>query len=408
MRHDERKIGRAWRHALVAGLLIGWATLGHAADWPQWRGAQVDGISVEKLSADATPAIAWTRDVGIGYAAATVVGDRVYIAGWRDGKDTIWCLNAADGSPVWQHSYTIGRYNKMHEGGPAATPAVDGDRVYTLSRDARLICLDAKTGKPRWGKELKKEFGVSEPDWAFSGSPVILPGNSNALLIDVGKIIAFNKNTGQTLWQTADYGAAYSTPVAFAHGGKRFLATFPKHGLVVLDAATGREIAKHGWRTDYGVNAATPIVVEGSKAARIFVTSGYNTGCAMLEFDGAGLRVAWENREIRGQMATPVLIGEHLYGFDESQLKCVEFATGNRVWAERGLGKGAICAAGDTLVIQSDSGEIVLAAADPKGYRPLAKIKAHDGKNSWVMPVVANGRVYAKSPSGTLAAIDVK
>jgi outer membrane protein assembly factor BamB len=387
---------------LAAALGVGGAAF--AADWPQWRGSGVDGIAQQQLDGRSL-AVAWSRDVGIGYSAATVAGDRAYIMGWRGGKDTIWCLDAATGNPVWQHSYDIGRYNKMHEGGPAATPAVDDGRVYTLSRDGRLICLDARTGKVLWGKELKREFGVSEPDWSFSGSPVI---EDRMLLIDVGKVIAFDKTTGRTLWQTSDYGSAYSTPVAFNHGGKRFLATFPKQGLVILDAATGREIAQHRWRTDYGVNAATPIVREGSDATRIFITSGYNTGCALMAFDGRALSLVWENREIRGQMATPVLIGDHLYGFDESQLKCVEFATGQRVWSERGLGKGAIAAAGNTLVIQAEDGHVLLAAADPAAYREITRIRAFDGNRSWVMPVVANGRVFAKSPTGMLVALDVK
>lgn len=402
----------AWslRSALIAASLV---TAAHADDWPQWRGGAVDGIADVKLPAKPRLDVAWTRDVGIGYSTVAVVGDRAYTAGWLDGQDNIWCLNAADGKVIWQHRYPIARYNKMHEGGPAATPAVHDGRVFSLARDGRLFALDAADGKPVWTKDLAKELGVREPDWAFSGSPVVAEGK---LLIDVGRVLALDPKTGKVLWKTDDFGAAYSTPVPFTRQGRKLLATFPRKGLTILDFSTGVVIAQYGWRTDYGVNAATPIIVPGSagKPDRIFVTSGYNTGCAMLEFDGKDLRVAWENREIRGQMATPVLIGDHLYGFDENQLKCVAVATGEAVWsrdvekAVRSFGKGALAAAGDMLVVQTDSGKVVLAKASPQGFDPVAQVQAFNGRNVWVMPTVAAGRILARSPQGTLAAITVK
>lgn len=390
------------RTVLALACVLAAATTAWAADWPQWRGPNVDGIGRDALPAGQPRlSVAWTASIGVGYAAATVADGRVYTAGWSNGRDTIFCFDADTGKQVWTHSYPCGRSNKMHEGGPAATPAVHDGRVYTLSREGQMFCLDAASGKVVWEKNLARELSVRSPEWDFSGSPVVDRGR---LLIDIGMILAIEPSTGRIIWQSDDYGAAYSTPVAFEQGGKRYLAVFPRSGLVILDAGSGREIARHRWETSYGVNAATPIVHDG----RIFITSGYNTGCALLAFNGRGLAVLWESREMRGQMATPVLIGEHLYGFDESQLKCMAWSTGERAWAHRGLGKGAIAAAGQTLVIQSEDGDIILAPATPAGYREIARVKAFDARRCWVMPTVANGRIFARSPEGALAAIDIQ
>ena len=86
------------------------------------------------------------------------------------------------------------------------------------------FCLDADDGKPRWDRRLPGEFGVSIPQWGFAGSPVVL---GDALLVDVGRIIALDKMTGEKIWRTDDYGPAYSTPTPFKHRGRQLIAAFP-------------------------------------------------------------------------------------------------------------------------------------------------------------------------------------
>ena len=376
-----------------------------AEDWPKWRGPNGDGVSTESGWQSRFPAggprVLWQRDVGFGYAAVAVSSGRLYTAGWSAGEEHIYCLNEGDGKPIWDKSYPAKRHNCMHEGGPAATPEVDGDRVYSVGKEGVLVCLDADDGKPRWDRRLPGEFGVSIPQWGFAGSPVVL---GDALLVDVGRIIALDKMTGEKIWRTDDYGPAYSTPTPFKHRGRQLIAAFPAYGLVVLDATTGRELASHAWETSYKVNAATPIVV----GDRIFITSGYGKGAALLRFDGRRLTVIWENIEMRSKMSTPVLIAGHLYGFDDKRLKCLDFATGERKWVQAGLGLGCLMAADGKLIILSEDGKLAIADASPSAYTQISGAQILDASDCWTMPVLASGRIYCRSSKGQLVCLDVR
>ncbi len=394
---------RIARHGLWMVMLAAPA-IAYASDWPNWRGPQQSGVSQEEgwspRFGEDGPRVLWEKEIGIGYSAASVKDGRVYIAGWRDGQDTLHCLDAATGQTVWTHRSPMKRYNNMHEGGPGSTPAVGNGRVFLLSREADLICLDSQTGQLNWRKSLMRDFGVSQPRWAFTGSPTI---DGETLFIDVGVIAAFDAATGDLRWRTKDYGPAYSTPVPFTLDGRRLLACFPEYGLVILDAQTGREVASHRWKTSYGVNATTPIV----RGNRFFVSTGYNTGAAALELTPQGLKVLWESREMRNKLATSVLIDGYLYGFDESQLKCVDFATGRRMWAQRGLGLGSLIAADGKLIILSENGQLVIAQATPQRFSEISRARVLNSGKNWVMPVLADGRIYCRSAKGQLVCLDV-
>ena len=369
-------------------------------DWPQWRGVRGDGISQETEWASrlGDPQRLWEKQIGVGCSSMAVRDTRVYAAGWADGRSTVFCLDATTGEEIWKSSYEIQKWDKMHHGGPGATPAVDGDRVYVVSRDGELFCFDAVDGTKRWSKKLAPNGGP--PSWGFTGSPVIY---SDRLYANAGRIVALDKVTGSVIWQTANLGAAYSTPVRYEHGGRTLVATFPSSGLVLLDDADGSVIARHAWKTSYDVNAATP-VVDGD---RVFIASGYGTGCAMLRLEGSSFSVIWENKRMKNKMATCVLIDGHLYGFDESVLRCLDADTGAKKWKRSGLGLGSLMAAGNRLVVLGDDGTLVIADADPSEYREHARYQVFKTSNCWVAPVLSHGRIYCRSQEGELVCLNV-
>jgi outer membrane protein assembly factor BamB len=375
-----------------------------AADWPQFRGAAGDGVSAETGWSDRFgpdgPRVLWERRIGAGYASVSIVDGRLYSAGWADGQTTVYCLDAETGDDRWTHRYPIERHNTQHQGGPAGTPAVDGDRVYTLSREAQLFCLHAGAGTVLWSKRLMEQFGVQKPQFAFAGSPVV---HGDTLFVDVGCIAAFDKRSGRILWQSKDYGPAYSTPVPFTVDERPLLAAFPQEGLVIFDRSTGQERAVHPWSNPYGNNAVVP-VIEGR---RLFISSGDNIGGVLLELTGAGLEVAWEAPTFRNKMATSVLLDGHLYGFDVAVLKCIDIRTGRSKWKQRGLGRGSLMAADGRLIILSEKGELVIAAATAKSFVVHDRAEVLDAGDCWVVPVLAEGRIYCRSGDGRLVCIDM-
>jgi outer membrane protein assembly factor BamB len=368
-------------------------------DWPQWRGPNRDALSAEANWSGANPQRLWDRDIGIGCGSMAVFGDRVFVMGWRDGKDILYCLNGATGEPIWQFDYTSPKWDVQHEGGPACTPAVRDGRVFIVSREALMHAVDADSGKLLWRRDLGDDYGVRPPRWGFSGSVLAL---EDKVVVDVGVTVALNPATGEEMWKSNKYPPAYSSPVTMNIGSRAAIVSFPQPGVVVLDANNGQTIASYEWTTSYGVNAATPIVDD----SHIFISSGYGTGCALLRVAGERLTRVWQSKGMRNQFASCVVVDGYLYGFDDRVLKCLELNSGKEQWKQRGTGMGGIMAAGDKLIIMTEDGKLIIAEASPRGFNPISETDAVRGR-CWVMPVLANGRVLCRSNPGHLAAFGV-
>ena len=194
----------------------------------------------------------------------------------------------------------------------------------------------------------------------------------------------------------------YSTPTPLALGGATRVASFTKEGLYVLAQDTGAELFHFPWRKgEVSVNAATPVAA----GERIFISSGYGHGCALVELGEDGARAVWESKVLRTVLSGAVLVDGHLYGFDESKLKCVDL-DGEERWRKRGLGQGALMAADGRLILMSEKGELIVARATPEAYTELSKERVMDGGHSWTTPALAGGRIYCRNGQGRLVARD--
>lgn len=369
-----------------------------AGDWPAWRGPAHDGISSEtnwraQWPADG-PKQLWKASVGIGYSSVSVSRGRLYTMGNTNDQDVVYSLDALTGKELWTHTYPCSPKDPNNFPGPRCTPTVDGDRVYTLSRRGHLFCLDAARGKVVWSKEFTTDFGAKAPTWGYAGSPLV---DGDLLITEAGgagsAVVAFNKTTGQEVWKAGEDAPAYSSIVAFDHGGQRCLAVFSTAGIVGRSAKDGKELWRHPWKTEWDVNAATPILTGN----RVFVSSGYNKGGALIDFADGTAKVVWQNKKMRNHVATCILWKNNLYGFDEGQLKCLDLATGEEKWAEKAYGKGSLLLAGDKFIVYSDKGRIATAELSPAGCKEISGAQVLSGPNSWAMPVLANGRLYCRS-----------
>ncbi|MBN1442023.1 MAG: PQQ-binding-like beta-propeller repeat protein [Planctomycetes bacterium] len=384
------------------------------AEWPQWHGPDRDLISEESGWTVDWPASGpkelWRVKVGIGFSSCSIAGGRVYTMGNmpEEGQETdiVWCLDAATGKEIWRHAYPCrtGSYK-----GPRMTPTVDGDVVYTLSREGQLYCLGAADGKVKWFVDVAKEHGVKQTrfKWGFACSPLVL---GERLILDLGKTLALEKTTGKLIWSSGDDEAGYSSPTTSRIGGETYINSFNATGLVLVNAKDGKELARHPWgsRSSYFINAASPIFHEG----KIFISSGYRTGCALLEASPSGLKLVYKNTDMSNHCNSCVLYKGHLYGFDGQQgsrgsLTCMEFATGEVKWEEKGLNIGSLMIAGGRIVAMLDKGELLVAQATTDGYKELARASVLSGQ-CWTVPVLVGGRVYCRSNAeGELVCLDV-
>ena len=370
-------------------------------DWPRWGGPLRTGVSTEGgWSPEGKPL--WTREVGLGYSSVVVRGEELYTLGFDEDEelDRVFRLNAETGEEVWRYSYPAERRNRAHRGGSLTTPTVDGELVYVASREGGLVCLRADDGEAVWVKDQRKDLDLELPTWGFAASPFVHGKN---VIMNVGRVVAYDKKTGQLVWKTRDdYGHAYSTPMDFVHAGKHCLAVFTGDGLSVIDIENGDLLYRSEWKTRYDVNAATPLVFDD----KIFISSGYGKGCAMVQLRSGGKAVElWASKVMRNHMSGSVPFGDHIYGFDEDVLKCIDLG-GKEVWRERGMRKGALTIADGKLIALSGDGELVIAEASPKGFKALSREQVLDGGICWTPPVLAGGRIYCRNQVGALVCRD--
>ncbi len=247
---------------LIIGVFVFSAfQLASAMDWPQWRGPDHDGISREKgwltTWPKEGPKQLWTAAVGTGFSSVAVSGGRVYTMGNTGNIDKISCLDADTGSPLWKYSYHCDMMAVRHEGGPGATPAVDGDRVYTLSREGHLFCFNAASGKVIWRKDLQEDPGAKRPTYGFTSSPLV---EERSLILNVGGSgLAVDKTTGEIIWESGKKRSGYGAPVPFTLG-QRCAAIFTSKEIVGVRVIDGKVLWQYPWKTRWDLNIADPIV----------------------------------------------------------------------------------------------------------------------------------------------------
>ncbi|MFT5467500.1 MAG: outer membrane protein assembly factor BamB [Verrucomicrobiales bacterium] len=380
-----------------------------AENWPHWLGPNQNGITDEEIEPE-FGGVVWRAEVGTGFSSMSVVDGRVYTMGNSGSTETVWCLDAETGNPLWKHSYRAQLLPNLHEGGPAATPTVNRDSVYTLGKDGKAFRLNAETGQVIWAADLMTLARMSKPpEWGFSSSPLI---HGFEVIFEAGQTMALSQETGQVVWQGRNYTPAYGSTAKMQIGFTNYLASIKTEGLVVMNEK-GETLAMTPWQTSFNTNASTPLI-EGDK---IFVSTGYARGCALFQFDPENRRLKkiYENKAMSNHMNASVLIDGHLYGFSgtahrgpKTQFACIEFATGRGKWLESGLGCGSVIAAGGGkyLIILSERGEMVIAKPSPTGFEALTREQLLGGR-CWTPPVLANGRLYARNSDGELVCVAV-
>jgi outer membrane protein assembly factor BamB len=398
--------------AVAAGLALAFPTAAPAVDpvdegidWPHWRGPDRSGVSPETgWSAVGRDAPLWSRNIGFGHSSFAIVDGRLFALGYDldRGLDVLWCLDPETGNEHWTHSHPAEFWNEGHDGGTCTTPTVSGETVYIANREGKLFALSVEDGSVRWMHDMQEELDVTPPRWGFSGSPLVV---GDQVVVNVGKIAAFDAATGELQWLTEKaYGNAYSTPNDYDFKGRPAALVLNGLGLAVIDRTDGSEITFHPWtrNPERAIYGATPIVI----GDRIFISAASGLGCAMLEpNDEGGLDVVWDGRAMRNNYAGCVLHEGHLYGFDASILKCIDL-DGNEKWRERGIGVGAVVGAGDRLVVIGAKGELIVAEANPERYVELSRETVLEGGAFWATPVLSHGLVFVRNSLGDMACRD--
>jgi outer membrane protein assembly factor BamB len=384
-------------------------------DWPQWHGPDRTNVSTEtgllKQWPKGGPALVWSiSNLGKGYGSLAIQGDRIYVQGTQAGSSMVFCLNRADGKTIWARA--LGRsLDQEKGGGPRGTPTADGERIYALSEEGDLACLRTKDGSVAWARNILKEFKGSNANWLLSESPLL---DGNNLIVTPGGnkagMVALDKTTGKTVWAASELSdpAGYSSCVSADVQGVRTIMTLTAQAGVGVRANDGKLMWHYERTANDTANVATPIFFKD----KVFYTSAYNTGCALLRLKAVNGEVKAEevyfNREMMNHHGGVILVNGYLYGFSNAILTCMEFETGKIQWRDRSVGKGTLTYADGNLYLLGENNTVGLAEANPAAYREKGRFQIDDqGWPSWAHPVVCGGKLHIRN-QGVLACYDIE
>jgi outer membrane protein assembly factor BamB len=380
-------------------------------DWPAWRGPDRTGLSTETGLLKEWPAMGpkllWkATGLGNGFSTPSVAGGRLFVLGTEGKEERLIAVNVADGKQLW--ATPIGTMAGGHPG-PRSTPTVDGDVLYVISSDGKLVCADAGKGTVHWRKDLKADFGGKSGGWAYAESPLIdgdvlvcTPGGETATLV------ALNKKTGELIWKAPVTGlqggrrsyatAAYSSVIVAAVAGERQYIQFLSGGVVGIAAKEGKLRWHYDKPANGTANCSTPIFRDDA----VFAASAYGNGggLARLTRDGTEFKAeeAYFIKQMQNHHGGMILVGDHVYGSGSAALLCVNFKTGEIVWQERSVGKGSVAYADGHLYVRSEGGPVALVEATPTGYKEKGRFTQPDrsSQKSWPHPVIAGGKLFLR------------
>ncbi len=400
------------------------------SDWPQWRGPQRNGVSQEtgllKQWPTGGPKLRWqVNDLGDGFSTPSVVGTRIYLMSNRGMEDEfVQALSTEDGKPIW--TTRVGKVGNPNQDPPYAkarsTPTVDGDFLYALGSDGDLACMEAMTGKIRWQKSLRKEFGGQPGEWAYAESPlvdgdvvVVTPGGKQAT------IVALNKKTGAVIWKSAVPGgdsAEYTSAIVVHGGGRKQYVQCLNKGLVGVEAKTGKFLWRYKEAVKGPAQYFSPIARDGYVYGGALAVGG---GLVRLKPDGSGVAAeqVYFERGLPNGIGGAVLVGDYLYGLEMATqtLVAMEFTTGKVKWKVEDFGRSSVAYADGNLYLHKENGDFVLVEATDEAYRekgrftpphqPQKKQAGQYAERAFAYPVIANGRLCIRD-LGTLWAYDIK
>jgi len=418
---------------LVALTLFALATVQiPAADWPQWRGPMrtghvPDGVAVPgKLPED--PRVVWRMNVGEGLASPIVAGGKVFYFDNPGSKETLHAIDLATAKEIWRQEIDDPFRDMQGPSGPRCTPVVDGDHVYALSCQGELQCLSVTDGKLIWRTNFTNDLGavfIGEKGNAQgaarhgnNGSPLIV---GDFLYACVGGtngagVVCFEKRTGRVIWKSQNDQAAFAAPVIAAPAGVRQLVCFTCDGLIGLDPRDGKLFWRVPLKTAFARHVTTPVVY-----GDIVVVGSHQVGLIGVKISSAGAESfkaeqVWLSKESAMNFASPVAVGRYLYGLGPlKNIICVDIETGKQLWSKDGIistsadkAHAAFLVMRDKILILTDSGQLVLIAADPVECKEISR--AQVCAMNWCNPAYADGKLYLRDGikgGGELLCVDL-
>ena len=403
-----------------------------STDWPRFLGPNIDSASDEKGIlkdwSDGKLKLLWQRDLGEGYSMCSIADGKVFQSDKFDGKARLRVFDAASGKEDWSFEYAS-NYEDLYgyDSGPRSSPLIDGDKIYLFGVEGILTCVDQNTHEAVWKVDTAKKFGVVQNFFGVASSPVVFDDKlivmiggspSESAKVPAGQldkvkpngsaIIAFDKLTGEVVYETGDDLASYASLTWLNVGTEQTLLAWARDNLWGINPGDGKIKFRFPYRSKKleSVNAMTPVSV-GNK---IFLSECYENGSILLALKDGELKPMWSDRDkrkksLQSHWCTPVLSNGHLYccsgrNSGSAELRCVELETGEVKWSQRGFGRCSTLLIDDHLIVIGERGRLALVEADPSEFKLVTERLPDDTfkfvPNCWSAPVVADGKLFVR------------
>jgi outer membrane protein assembly factor BamB len=381
--------------------------------WTDFRGPLRDGHYREHRIRTNWPAKGltpiWKQPVGGGYASFVIARNRAFTIEQRGPREVVAAYDVQTGRELWTSGWDTVFRESLGGDGPRATPTWADGTVYALGAAGELRALDEGSGRLLWRTNILDDNGATNLDWGMAASPlvvgdtvVVLPGGANGR-----SVVAYGRRTGRRVWSALEDKQAYSSPMLVTLAGVPQILVFAATRLVGLSPDRGELLWEFPWRTPFDINAGQPIVVGDN---RVFLSSGYGTGAAVIELTRSGTQFAvhevWRNNRMKNQFTSSVLHDGFVYGLDESILACLDVATGELKWKGGRYGYGQVLLANGHLIVLAENGDLALVRATPTRHEEIARFPALEGK-TWNHPAMSDGRLLIRNLA-EMAAFDLR
>jgi len=388
-------------------LLLLAAVSAPAANWPQWRGPNGDGISAETnvpVKWSATENVAWQTAVpGEGHSSPVVWQDSVFLttALSNSAERVLLRFDARTGKILWQTSVLAAAVESMHrENSPASsTPVTDGELVFTSFQNGKRVDLQAHdfTGKKIWSVQPLEFNG----EHGYSYTPLLY---RDLLILDCRQegeaaLLALDKRTGKVRWRVepAKRRISHITPLLIKAAGRL--------QLIVSGSDETRSVNPDTGATWWWCRGPSDVAVAGLSYGDgvVFATAGYPNRTRMaVRVDGSGdvteTHIAWKSRRQVTYVPSPVYHAGHFYSvLDEGMLCCFDAKTGDAVWEQRleGRFRSSLVMAAGNVYATNDKGVTTVFRAKPQGFETVAVNNL--GEFCYTTPAIAEGRIYLRT-----------
>ena len=362
--------------------------------FPQFLGPDRSGVLTGiPLRCDwdrSPPRTIWRQPIGLGWSAFAVSGHHAVTQEQRRGEELIVGYEWQTGRALWAHTNRVRFSETLGGDGPRATPTLHNGRVYAMGASGILDCLDEATGQLIWSRDVLGENHLTNLTWGKSCSPLLA---QDLVVVTGGEqrektILAYEAATGKTVWQAGRDRASYCSPLLASVCGQEQILMVNGHSVTGHDPHNGEIRWEYAWPGEFA-KATQPLVVETN---RIFIAAGYGVGCVMLKIErsatgGFSAVALWKNRNLKPKFTNLVRRGHYVYGLDDGVLTCVNLEQGNREWKEGRYGHGQILLVDDLLLVQAESGAVMLVEIGPEKPQERARFPALQGK-TWNNPVL--------------------